>query len=277
MFVLLDADPLLSFGGVDSKSGMLTDILATFSRFIATGGDKIVHAEAGAAGALLGFQLIKMIARAGFNKSSVVDAIGAFLVSAIWYEVATNAVEITTAFTSWLGSVGSYLSGGSLDMDIMKDPSKLMGLGFTATKTIWDKGQDFNPILSYIVAGTYFLAGLTVIACYVSLGITVVFVVIDSALDVTLGLTLLPFIIEPKTTFLAARGLFMIIDAGVQLGKTSLAAGLSYGFLKNITLAPSPTLRAACNLAIAAMICAKLTGQLSKVAGAASAAAKAVL
>jgi TrbL/VirB6 plasmid conjugal transfer protein len=276
MFVLLDVDPLLSFGGADSKSGMLTDILSTFTRFIDHGGDKIVAAETGAAGALLGFQLIKMIARAGINKSSVVDALGAFLVSAIWFEVATNAVAVTAAFTTWLGSIGSFVSGGSLDGDIMRDPSKLMGLGFSAMSTIWEKGNSFNPILAFIMSGAYLIAGLAVFACYLSLGVVVVFVVIDTSIDVLLGLTLLPFIVEPRSAFLAIRGLFLITDAGMLLGKTSLAAGLSYGFLKNITLQPDPTIRDALNLVAATFICAKLTGQLANVGKGAKAAAGAI-
>lgn len=257
---LAAADPLLSFGGVDSKSGILTDVMGAFTRFISNGGDKVVEAEAKLAGALLAMQFLKVLSEVGLSRGTVARALGTFMVALIWYHVATNAVQVTAAYMTWMGSIGSFLSGGTLAGDIMADPSRFMNLGSNAFKALMTQALEFNLIIAAAAVLVYFALGAFVLLCFIVMGAIVVYTVVRSSLDVILGLTFLPFVIEPRTAFLASTGFGLIIRAGLSLGATSLAIGVSYGFLKEIHLQPAPTIQDGVNLAAAALLCAIISG-----------------
>lgn len=264
--ILLDADPLLSFGGIDSQSGMLTDILGAFTRFIDQGGQKVVDAEAKLAAALLAIQLLRLIVEVGLSRSAMARSFITFVSAALWYKVATNAVDAAGAYTSWMGSLGTFFgataAGGGMagSENIMANPSLFTTLGFKALKLLLDQAMEFSPLTAIVALGLYTIVGLFVLICFVALGIIVVFTVVRSSIEVILGLALIPFVIEDHLRFLAAKGLGLIADAGITLGSTSVAVGVAYGFLANIHLQPTPTIRDGLNLAIAAVCLAIVSG-----------------
>jgi type IV secretory pathway TrbL component len=258
MSVLLDAGAVLSFGGVDSASGMLTDIQSTFLRFMSNGSQKIVEASAAMAGALLAWQFVLMLIEIGISRHSIGKAAIGFLFAVLWYRVATNAVPVTQAFASWMGSLGSFL--GDLDGDIMKNPSLFVSLAVKDGKAIKDQMDQLSLLTEAATLLPLFITWFFLWLCFLCLGAMAVFINIYAALKTMLGIALLPFIVEPRLSFLADAGIGLIRDAGLQLGAMSLAIGLSYGFLKNITLQPTATFQDAILLTGAVFTCAIVSG-----------------
>lgn len=259
MFVLLDAGSVLSFGGGEGPIGGLTDLQSTFLRFLANGDQKIVEASAAMAGALLAWQFVTMLVEIGIARHTVGKALMAFLVAVLWYRVATNAVQVTTSFASWTGSLGAFL--GDLDGDIMKNPSNFIKLASKDGKALVDEANKLSFFVSASGMGivldlTWFFLWLS----FLSLAAMTVFINVFASLKIALGIALMPFVIEPRLSFLADAGFGMIRDAALQLGAMSLAIGLSYGFLKNITLQPTATLHDAIMLASAVFVCAVISG-----------------
>ena len=267
------SDPLLSFGGVDSQSGILTDVLQAFLRFISNGGTKIVAKEAQFAGALLGLQFVKMVTEIGLSRRVAGQALFTFITSALWYQAAMNGVALVQAWMGFMGALLSEFSGGTIGGDIMHNPSLIVELGLKDFSSLMDSAFSYdNPLFALVAVLAFTLLGIIVILAFIFLGAIALVVVIRQTIDAMLGLTLLPFVIEPRTSFLAARGLGLIIDAGLKMGATSIALGVSYGFIKEIHLQPTPTLRDGVNLVVATIACLFISGGaalLKPVAGAA--------
>lgn len=258
-------DPKLIFEGVDQTSGMLTEVLSAFTRFIANGGDKIITAEAELCGVLLALQAWRMVMRFGFTKNVGIGVFVDFLFGYAWFQLARNGVAVAAAFMTWAGSIGSYVSGSSIDTDIMHNPSLVVDLGGNAFMAMINQATQFNVMLAPAAFSAYALVGAFLFLCYVALGVIVVLVVVETSIDVMLGLALIPFLIENELRFVAARGLGLILDAGLRLGASSLAIGISYGFLQKIQLSHEASVREGTNLMIAALVCAVVCGGAASV------------
>lgn len=249
-----------SLGNLDAASGVLTEFLSAFTGFINTGTQKVVAAEAKLAGALLAFQLLKVIIEVGITRSSVGRVILDLVEAGLWYSVAKNAVSVVAAWSSWCGSLGSFMSGGSIDGDVMRNPSLIMSLGFDSIGKLIGEATAFDNFFTAGVAmGLYLIVGLAVFACFAAMGFAAVYVVIMSTLEMVVGLSLVPFIIEPRLSFLASKGFGMIIEAGIGLAITSACLGVAYGFVQKYHLPPHATIRDGLQLFLAAGLCAVLT------------------
>lgn len=259
MIVLADAVFDL---GSDAGSAELTGMMTAFTNFIAHGAEKIATAEAGVAGALLGFQFLRFVVEFGLG-GSIGRGILGFVISVGWYQVAINSVAVAKAFTAWIGSLGAFMSGGTLQGDIMNNPSLFIDLGLHAFNAMMQHAIEFNFLVSALAVITYFFLGLAVEACYIVMAVVVVFVVIQCTLKMILGIAFIPFIVLDELRFLASKGLGLVIDAGVALGAASVALGVSYGYLMNIKLPDDPTVRDASRLLIIALGCGVLSGGAS--------------
>lgn len=259
MIVLADAALGLGSGG-DSKA--ITGLLTAFTNFIANGGEKIATAEAGIAGAFLAFQFLRFVAETGFGGSIARGLLG-FTVSMGWYQLAIHSVGAVKSFTAWVGSFGAYMSGGTLEGNIMNNPSLFIDLGLHAFDSVMNKAIQFNFLVSAIAVIVYFFLGMFVELCFIVLAVTTVFVVVQSTLRMFIGIAFIPFVVMDELRFIAAKGLGLIIDAGVALGAASLAIGVSYGYLKNIQFADEPTVRDAARYLIIAVGCGALSGGAS--------------
>jgi hypothetical protein len=261
--IIAAADPSLSFGGIDSASGILTDILMTFMRLLNNGGQKIVDAEMEMAGALLAFQFLKFVLQVGFGSSAIKHGILQFLCASAWYTVARNAVPVTIAFSSWMGSLGSFLSEGAYQGDVMHNPSQIVTYGFEAFSMLMEQADSFDMLTGLVYIGVYTIEGLLIIFGFVTIGVVAIYTVLRATLDLLIGIALLPFIIEDQLKPLASQGISMIVRAGVGLGATSLVVGTGHGFLQKIRLQPTPTMRDGMNLMIATLVIAILCGGVS--------------
>lgn len=260
-----------SLGNLDAGSGVLTEVLSAFTSFINTGTQKVVGAEAKLAGALLAFQLLKVIIEVGITRSSIGRVFLDLVEAGLWYTVAKNAVSVISAWSSWCGSLGSFLSGGSIDGDVMRNPSLIMSLGFDAFGKLISESAAFDNFFTGGVAFClYIIVGLAVIACFIAMGFAAVYAVVMSTLEMVVGLSLIPFVIEPRLSFLASKGFGMIIEAGIGLAATSACLGMAYGFVQKYHLPPHATVRDGMQLFLAAGICAALTVGAASFKGGAS-------
>lgn len=276
MFVLLDADPLLSFGGIDAKSGVLTDVLSAFTRFIDTGTQKVVDAEAELCGALIALQYVWFAMSVGLTRSGVIAGVISFLEAAAWYGVAKNAVAAVAAWSSWTGSLGSLLSGGNIDGNIMRNPSLFMALGNGTLAAMIEKARTYNILVEPIPLLLFFLVGMVLWVCYLLMGCGVVYASIVASIDMVVGVALVPFVIEPRLKFLSSKGFGLIVDAGMSLARASVCAAVAYGFIKEIHLPSEPGIRDGLNLLVAAIVCAFVVVKAARMESTASLAVGAV-
>lgn len=261
------ADPLLSFGAIDQQGGVLNDVLGAFTRLLNNGGNKIVEAEMQLAGALLLLQFLKLMMELGLTRKVVWSGIMRFLAAWCWYQVAVNSVAITAALASWMGSLGSALSEGTeRGTDIMSNPSEFIVYGGRAFKNLFEQTDKFSvwdgmPFMIFFILAAFFI-----FFCYMFLGIVVLWVVIKAKIDILLGLSLVPFVMEENLKALAHVGFGLILAAVIRLGATSLAVSVGYTFLSQITLPPDPTTGQAIRLLLAAGACAVLSGGVAAMA-----------
>lgn len=247
-----------SLGSLDASSGVLTEVLTAFTAFINTGTQKVVGAEAKLAGALLAFQLLKVIIEVGITRSSVGRVILDLVEAGLWYSVAKNAVSVVAAWSSWCGSLGSFM--GAPNGDVMRNPSLIIALGYDSLGNLIGKSASFDNFFTGGVAFClYLLVGLAVFACFAAMGFAAVYVVVMSTLEMVVGLSLVPFIIEPRLAFLASKGFGMIIEAGIGLATTSVCIGMAYGFVQKYHLPAHATVRDGMQLFLAAGLCAAVT------------------
>lgn len=254
--ILLDASLDLGLG---SDTGALTGMMTAFTNFIANGGEKIVQAEAGVAGAFLAFQFLRFVVLAGLGDSIGRGLLG-LTVSAAWYQVAMHSVNIAKSFTAWLGSFGAYMSGGTLEGNIMNNPSLFLDLGVNAFNKILSHAIEFNFFVAAVAVIVYTVLAFLVEACYAVMAVVVVFVVIQSTLKMILGIALIPFVIMEEVRFVAVKGFGVIIDAGIALAAASVALGVSYGYLMNIQFGDSPTVRECVRFLVIALGCGFVSG-----------------
>jgi type IV secretory pathway TrbL component len=264
--ILAAADPILSFGGIEGSGGVLNDVLATFTRLLNNGAQKVVSAEKDLCGALLMLQFLKMMMELGLTKRVVWRAVFGFLGAWCWYQAACNAVAISGAFAGFMGSLGSALSDGpEQGTDIMSNPSGFIVFGGRAFTNLYEQTNKFSVWDGLPFAIFFIVVGFLVFFCYMILGLVVMWVTVKAKLDILLGLSLIPFIIEDNLKVLAGVGMGLIISAGMRLGATSLAVGSAYSFLSQITLPPEPTTGQAIRLLLAAVGCAFISGGVAVV------------
>lgn len=270
--ILAAIDPVVAFAGVEEASGVLTEVMGAFTNTLKGGGQQIVTAEAEFAGALIAYQYLKLMMNIGFSKRVAMEAVFTFIVAALWYQVAMNAVSIVASYMEFMGSIGSLFSAGTMEGNIMGNPSLFMELGLNSFKKMLDQSTSFtNPFTAGTALLAYFVLGFLLLAGFLMLGCMVVYVVVRSSLEAMLGLVLVPFVIERDLRFLAGKGFSMIIDAGMRLGATSIAVGVSYGVVRNWRLPDDPTIRHGVNLMAACVLCLFITGMASMLKSAANA------
>ena len=257
----------ITFSGLDTSHGILTDVLNTFSRVLDNGMQNIVVAELAFALTLLSAQFVKVVIHAGVTRHGTAHALMDFIGASIWFEIAKNGVNIVKMFTAWMGSIGTAVGGGAMEGDIMNNPSLVVGLAFrsvgnlmlsmvktirlpfTALPTVW--------IGTFLALGI--LIGLGWMACQIVLA------VIKAKINAVVGIALLPFAIEPRTAFLAGRGLGLIVDSAISLGVTSVTIGIGYGLLSKLEIKPDfmDAPKQAVYLILSAVIIVVLTGGLN--------------
>lgn len=266
MIVLADAALDLGSGG---DAGAITGLLTAFSNFLAHGAEKIATAEAGIAGAFLAFQFLRFAVEVGFGGSAPRGLV-MLVVSVAWYQVATHSVAVAQSFMAWVGSFGAYMSGGTLEGNIMNNPSLFIDLGLHAFNSIMQHAIQFNFLVSAVAVIVYTVLGFFVELCFLAMAVIVVFIVIQATLRMMLGLAFVPFVVLDEFRFLATKGLGMIIDAAVSLGAASMALGVSYGYLMNIKFADDPTVRDCVRYVIIASGCGVISGGAAAVKSGAS-------
>lgn len=250
-----------AFAGLGTSSGTLNYVLRAFTSFISNGGQKLVDLEAGVCVALLGYQYLKLIVEIGFTKRVAAQALFAFIISLVWYQVARNSVAVVQVWMAFAGRFGSIFSGGNLDGNVMENPSLFMDLGWDALSRLVGQSTSFTDILAAGSAWVMFMIiGLLIWASFCLLGFFAVYVSIRCSLEVMIGLALLPFVIVRETAFLAAAGIGMIVNAWVKLSGTSIAIGVSYGVVQTIKLPPDATIRQGAELLVVAAACVLISG-----------------
>lgn len=250
---------------LDAKSGVLTDVLKLFSGIFKNGGQALAGAGVRIAFALLLLQWFKAVALMGMSRQHIVNAM-LFATGAIcWYEAVTNIVSITDSYMSWMGSIGGQLAGSMGSGASMGNPSAIFATGLKAAKNIGDVSSKLSFLEGdggLIILISLFTAMLLIV-CMI-LGAIAVVTVVQAYVDVTVGVALMPFAVEPGTRFLATPGIGKILSAGVSLGTVSTIVGAGLGLMqsaaKAILMSGEGALRYAVNMCCASLVIAVLAG-----------------
>lgn len=263
--------PGIEFG---NHTGVLTDVLRYFTQILNDGGSRIVATQSDACLIFLCLQFLKAAAEVGFSRRLALGALGTLMGGVVWYSVAMNIVPLADGYIQWMGSLGTQVGAGGVGA-VMSDPSMLLDVGF---KTVKGMGKVTNDLSILTAAGILFLmcgTALLVLLGFTVMGCIAVYVVVMSYVNVVVGVSLIPFAIEPSTRFMAAPGIGLIMDAGISLGTTSVVLSVGHGVMQKL-MAMQPmeemTLRHGWNTFIASLLISVLSGgcaMLGKATGAA--------
>jgi len=165
--------------------------------------------------------------------------------------------------------VGLKAGGGSTgasSMNLLKDPSQIISVGFGLAKPIDDAIAGYNPlnVPKIILAG---LAEILVMLAFFGLAIGVFITYLEFYLISVLGLILIPFGTLKYTAFLAEKVFGSIISFGVRLMVLSFILTTAIPILAGLQMAPNPDFNQVLILFLIAATIAGLAWHASSVAG----------
>jgi type IV secretory pathway TrbL component len=205
------------------------------------------------------------VALMGMSRQHIVAAMLYVTGAVCWYEAVTNIVSITDSYMTWMGSMGGHLAGSMGSGASMRNPSAIFATGLKAAKKIGDVSSKLSFLEGdggLIILISIFTAVLLMVCML--LGAIAVVTVIQAYVDVTVGVALMPFAVEPGTRFLAMPGIGKILSAGFSLGTVSTIVGAGLGLMqgaaKAIPREGEAALRYAVNMTCASFVIAVIAG-----------------
>lgn len=133
-----------------------------------------------------------------------------------WVWIVQSFPSLAKAFVESLVQAGSMAGGGSGDVTLLMDPSRLAGYGLDATAPLTQKLSDLGmtDLSDLLVFGFGYLV---ILACFLVLAMNVFLAVLEYYLFAALVGILLPFGLLSSTKFLAEKAVGAVVASGVKL------------------------------------------------------------
>jgi type IV secretion system protein TrbL len=165
--------------------------------------------------------------------------------------------------------VGLKAGGGSTgagSLELLKDPSAIIKIGFDLAKPIDDTLAHYNPLQigKIIMAG---LSEIMVLLAFFGLAIGVFITYLEFYLISVLGLILIPFGVFKHTAFLSEKIIGAIISFGVRLMVLSFILTTAIPILKGYGFGPNPSFKDAMTMFLVTVTITGLAWHASSVAG----------
>jgi type IV secretion system protein TrbL len=134
----------------------------------------------------------------------------------IWVWIVQSFPQLAKAFVESLVQAGLLAGGGSGDVSLILDPSRLAGYGLDATQPLAQKLEDLGTfdVADLLVFGLGYVA---LIVCFFLMAIQVFLAVLEYYLFVACVGILLPFGLLGPTKFLAEKAIGAVVSAGIKL------------------------------------------------------------
>ena len=153
-----------------------------------------------------------------------------------WVWIVQSYPTLSKALVESLVKAGLLAGGGSGDVSLLMDPSRLAGYGLDATEPLTRKLADLGmtDLSDLIVFGFGYLA---IMACFLIMAINVFLAVLEYYLFAALAGILLPFGLLEPTKFLAEKAIGAVVSAGVKLMVLGLVTAIIDPVLSSIHFA----------------------------------------
>jgi type IV secretion system protein TrbL len=153
-----------------------------------------------------------------------------------WVWIVQSYPMLSKALVDSLVRAGLLAGGGSGDVSLLMDPSRLAGYGLDATAPLTQKLADLGvtDLSDLIVFGFGYLA---ILACFLIMAINVFLAVLEYYVFAALAGIFLPFGLFEPTKFLAEKAIGAVVSAGVKLMVLGLVTSLIDPVLSSIHFA----------------------------------------
>jgi type IV secretion system protein TrbL len=153
-----------------------------------------------------------------------------------WVWVVQSYPALAKAFVESLVKAGLMAGGGSGDVSLLMDPSRLAGYGLDATAPLTKKLADLGmtDLSDLLVFGFGYLA---ILGCFLIMAINVFLAVLEYYVFAALAGVFLPFGLLAPTKFLAEKAIGAVVSAAVKLMVLGLVTAIIDPVLSNIHFA----------------------------------------
>ncbi len=153
-----------------------------------------------------------------------------------WVWIVQSYPTLSKALVDSLVKAGLLAGGGSGDVSLLMDPSRLAGYGLDATAPLTQKLADLGmtDLSDLIVFGFGYLA---IMACFLIMAINVFLAVLEYYVFAALAGIFLPFGLLEPTKFLAEKAIGAVVSASVKLMVLGLVTALIDPVLSSIHFA----------------------------------------
>jgi type IV secretion system protein TrbL len=153
-----------------------------------------------------------------------------------WVWIVQSYPTLSKALVDSLVQAGLLAGGGSGDVSLLMDPSRLAGYGLDATAPLTQKLADLGmtDLSDLIVFGFGYLA---IMACFLIMAINVFLAVLEYYVFAALAGIFLPFGLLEPTKFLAEKAIGAVVSASVKLMVLGLVTSIIDPVLSSIHFA----------------------------------------
>jgi type IV secretion system protein TrbL len=153
-----------------------------------------------------------------------------------WVWIVQSYPTLSKALVESLVKAGLLAGGGSGDVSLLMDPSRLAGYGLDATAPLTQKLADLGmtDLSDLIVFGFGYLA---IMACFLIMAINVFLAVLEYYVFAALAGIFLPFGLLEPTKFLAEKAIGAVVSASVKLMVLGLVTAIIDPVLSSIHFA----------------------------------------
>jgi type IV secretion system protein TrbL len=215
----------------------LTLTLQNFITALSGGYSRIQGSASSLLGILVGIEVVLLgLWTALGGGDNVVGVFKRILHIGAWVWIVQSYPTLAKALRDSLIQAGMMAGGGSGDVSLLMDPSRLAGYGLDATAPLTQKLADLGmtDLSDLIVFGFGYLA---IMACFLIMAINVFLAVLEYYVFAALAGILLPFGLLAPTKFLAEKAIGAVVSASVKLMVLGLVTAIIDPVLSSIHFA----------------------------------------
>ncbi len=157
--------------------------------------------------------------------------------------ITLNFASLATIIMDGFIWAGVEIGGGSFSISMVRDPSKIIDMGFAATFSIWESITEIGILETGLLASLLMgFIGFIVLILYFIVALQIFMTLVEFYLITAFGVIMIPWGINKHTAFIAERYFGAILAQGVKLMVVVSLVGLLMPVLSGLTLGPEPSL-----------------------------------
>ncbi len=182
--------------------------------------------------------------------------------------IVLNWVTLANTILDGFIWAGAEIGGGQVPIDLVRDPSRVLELGLSATGTIWEEVGDMSIMNSdWLAIVMMALVGLVTLSLYFVIAMMVYMTLLEFYIVSAFGAIFIPWGVNKHTKWIAERYFGAIVAQGTKLMVLSALIAVVYPILQGLELPPDPSWMDTLSLAFGAATIAFVTWKAPSVAG----------